>query len=104
MLKGLWIQPSVPPNISYATLEKNTFIVAEVGQLTPYGLRMVKIRVTGETTFDWIDAKYKGNPVTTCQAQATFTEKCFEGLSREQDYYDLSLSAIENGNNVLYSI
>ena len=64
---------------------------------------MVKIRVTGETTFDWIEAKVKNGPSGNCKVQATFNEECFEGSPVTQNNYDVTLSAIIEGSNVLNS-
>ena len=63
---------------------------------------MVKIRVTGESTFDWIEAKYhkdRANYPAHCKEQATFSEDCFDGTLVEQINYDVDLVAIpqENG-------
>lgn len=59
---------------------------------------MVKIRVTGETTFKWIDAKYDepGFPAE-CSSQSTFYEDCFQGNGVKEDEYSVKLSATVQG-------
>ena len=70
----------------------NIFIVV---CLCGYHFKMVKIRVTGETTFDWMEAKYEWmNKVPTkCKAQETFTAECFVGTSVSQWHYNVELVA-----------
>ena len=61
---------------------------------------MVKIRVTGKTTFDWLEAKaYRGYP-NSCAIQSTFSEDCFEkGTNVERNKYDVVLAAhFDHGN------
>ena len=64
---------------------------------------MVKIRVTGETTFDWLEAKVKNGPSGNCKVQATFNEECFEGTPVTQKEYDVTLSATIKGSTLLNS-
>ena len=88
---GNWINS--PQNASVAfPMGDNIFIVA---CLCGYHLKMVKIRVTGETTFDWMEAKYEWmNKVPTkCKAQETFTAECFVGTSVSQWHYNVELVA-----------
>ena len=55
---------------------------------------MVKIQVTGESTFDWMEAKYqKGNTPAKCTVQETFSEDCFFGTSVEEPFYSVVLVA-----------
>ena len=55
---------------------------------------MVKIAVTGETTFNWIDAKYHELAATSsCRDQVTFSESCFHGSSVSKERYDVQLVA-----------
>ena len=55
---------------------------------------MVKIRVTGETTFEWMEAIYNKNYPEKCGKQSEFDESCFQGVSVEQDKYDLTIKAM----------
>ena len=51
--KGAWAKDAA--SIAYSLAEKNVFIL---GQLSDRNvLKMIKIQVTGKTTFEWLDAK-----------------------------------------------
>ena len=55
---------------------------------------MVKIRVTGEKTFDWLEARYIEKYPEECGKQSTFHEGCFlQGTPVEQHQYDVELVA-----------
>ena len=72
-------------------VEDNTFIVAAVHG--PF-LKMVKIKVSGETTFDWIEAKYhRPSSDSTCKSQLTFDLACFHGTSMPEKSYNVVLVA-----------
>jgi len=89
---GSWIWHN-PCNASVAfPMGDNIFIVAcDDG----WHLKMVKIRVTGETTFDWMEARYgwEEKIPTKCTAQETFTADCFVGESVAQKNYNVLLVA-----------
>ena len=54
----------------------------------------MKIEVTGETTFNWVDAKYHAVSATSsCRKQETFSESCFHGSSVSKGNYDVQLVA-----------
>ena len=80
----------IPATIAY-TLGGNFFIVAGIEE--PY-LKMIKIFVTGETSFDWIEAKYS-TPTSgsNCRSQSSFTEACYQGTSKTQTAYNVQLVA-----------
>ena len=87
--KGKFI--SGAPSIAYPLQDRNVFILAKPDSRF---VKMVKIRVTGEKTFDWIDAKFieiETDP--KCGKQSTFHEGCFVGKSLERDKYDVDLVA-----------
>ena len=72
-------------------VEENTFIVAASGGRF---LKMVKIEVTGETTFKWIEAKYHiPSSDSTCKIQLTFDLDCFHGTSMSEKRYNVVLFA-----------
>ena len=72
-------------------VEENTFIVAAYNGKF---LKMVKIKVTGETTFDWIEAKYhRPSSDSTCKSQSTFDLTCFHGTSMPETSYNVVLLA-----------
>ena len=90
MLKGSWVDAA--PNIVYPLAEKNVFILG-VAYVENRNLKMVKIRVTGKDTFDWLEARYKKGYSEECGKQSTFNENCFQGTSIGQDKYDVDLVA-----------
>ena len=69
----------------------NIYIVAAMDDSY---LKMVKIRITGETTFDWLAAKYN-RPLysSMCTKQITFSEDCFNGTSMPKRSYNVELLA-----------
>ena len=72
-------------------VEENTFIVAASGG--PF-LKMVKIQVTGETAFEWIEAKYhRPTSDSTCKSQLTFDLDCFHGTPMTVKSYNVVLLA-----------
>ena len=89
-IKGLSLGPGHIPNIIYPLAEKNVFIVG-----IDYGnnVKMVKIRVTGITTFDWLEARNVEPAPEECKKQSTFNESCFTGQSFRQSRYDVDLVA-----------
>ena len=90
MLKGAWVDAA--PDIVYPLDEKNVFILG-VTSVEKKNLKMVKIRVTGKDTFDWLEARYKKGYPAECEKQSTFNENCFQGPSVGQDKYDVDLVA-----------
>ena len=88
-MEGSWINDS-PRNASLAyPIGENIFIVACVDR---NNLKMIKIRVTGETTFDWIEAKHQ-RVTANCNAQETFTTECFVGSPAKEHQYNVALVA-----------
>ena len=72
-------------------VEENTFIVAAYNGKF---LKMVKIKVIGETIFDWIEAKYhRPSSDSTCKSQSTFDLACFHGTSMPETSYNVVLLA-----------
>ena len=87
--KGNWVDNTA--SIAFPLKQKNVFII---GCVDPINVKMVKIKVTGEKTFDWIEAKYQKNYPKECSTEQTFLESCFEGPSVTQDNYDVVLAAV----------
>ena len=80
----------IPATIAY-TLGGNFFIVAGIEE--PH-LKMIKIFVTGETSFDWIEAKYSTPAAdSNCRSQSSFTEAGYQGTSNSQTAYNVQLVA-----------
>ena len=91
-LNGDWAKPSEIASIAYK-LDDNVFIIAST---SARHLKMVKIHVTGVSTFDWIAAKLHydvGNYPEKCKNQASFSEDCFKGRSIGEKYYNVHLVA-----------
>ena len=87
-LEGKWVNSVA--SIAFP-LGENIFVVASASEKF---LKMVKIRVTGESTFDWMEAKYqKGNTPAKCTVHETFSEDCFVGTSAEEPFYSVVLVA-----------
>ena len=94
-LKGKWV--NAVANIAYP-LGDNIFIV---GSASAKELKMVKIRVTGEATFDWIEAKYhkdRANYPAECKNQASFSEDCFDGTLVQELFYNAEIVAVPQEN------
>ena len=73
-------------NIAYPLKEKNVFIVGMGG-------KMVKIRVTGEKTFDWLEARFDDRSPIECWTQSSFNEYCFDGRSVDRTKLNVKLIA-----------
>ena len=79
-----------PATMSYR-LKENQFIV---GLRKNSYLSMVWIRVTGEQSFEWIDArKLDLMNDSTCDREEEFTFHCFKGNNESREDYDLVLVA-----------
>ena len=74
-MEGGWVNASA--TIAFP-MGENVFILACINDRGPH-LKMVKIRVTGETTYEWIEARVQRRSYpTNCKAQETFTvEECW---------------------------
>ena len=111
MRKGTWLTGKYSgrgyiPNIVYQLEEKNVFILGiaiQFGNSSLWNsnwkfilssLKMVKIRVTGITTFDWLEARYIMHYPEGCGKQSTFHEGCFRGELVTQFNFDVDLFAI----------
>ena len=95
-LSGIHINHNIPIEATIAYhVEGNYFIVAALDNNGDQMLlKMVKIRVTGETTFKWISARYivsSSNPL--CKRQRTFNLDCFSGASMSSKSYNVVLRA-----------
>ena len=101
-LKGRYFGQGAIPSIIHPLAEKNVFILGHPSTGTGASVRMVKIRVTGKTTFDWLDGRNvildsnKDGVIDNneeCGKQSTFHEGCFQGNFQGQDKYDVDLVA-----------
>ena len=91
-----WEQPFWTMSATIASpLGGNSWIVAGINKLN---LIMIKIFVTGKTSYDWIEARYSNLDWidSNCRFQSTFTEDCYQGpRKRNQDYYHADLVAFK---------
>ena len=97
-LSGLLIGSGFPGDQLEATIAHqiipNIFIVAAVDG---HYLKMVKIRVTGITTFEWIEAKYMApSSDSKCRHQQSFSIDCFDGPAMSASHYNVVLLAGKN--------
>ena len=93
-LRGKYLGQGAIPNIIYPLAEKNVFILGHPTTGRGASVRMIKIRVTGKTTFDWLDGRYLIlERMEECGKQSTFHEGCFQGNFYGQDKYDVDLVA-----------
>ena len=101
-LKGRYMAQGTIPSIIYPLAEKNVFILGHPTAGKGASLRMVKIRVTEKTTFDWLDGRNvildsnKDEMIDDneeCGKQSTFHEGCFKGSFQGQDKYNVDLVA-----------
>ena len=100
-VSGKWINRGnpIPATIAYH-VDGNVFIIAAVEGSY---LKMMKIEVTGETTFNWVDAKYHAVSATSsCREQETFSESCFHGSSVAKGNYDVQLVASSGSGKLQY--
>ena len=75
-----------PATIAYR-LKENIFILA-ISELSG-DVKMVKIRVTGEKSFEWLDAMYHTAKTSDCTTQDTFQKDCFHGTYRSEHVYNV---------------
>ena len=95
MISGTGINNGVPiaATIAYQ-LDHSVFIIARVLGFKGNDLKMVKIEVTGEKSFLWLEAK-SDHVTSDCQTQETFNINCYRGTSgSEQEYNVAKLVAV----------
>ena len=101
-IKGKFLGQGYVPNIIYPLAQKNVFILGQTFTGKSASVKMIKIRVTGKTTFDWLDGRNvildsnKDGVIDNneeCGKQSTFHEGCFKGSFQGQDKYNVDLVA-----------
>ena len=92
MIGGPWINygTPIPATIAFYIVEEDTWIV---GAIENGNLKMIKLRVTGPKSYDWISAKYrrKGSYPQSCLS--SFSESCFVGENTNETNYQVQLVA-----------
>ena len=91
---GPWIKNGAPLNatIAFDIVAEDAWIV---GLREGGVLKIVKLRVTGPKSYDWISAKYR-NPGTypqSCASMSSFSESCFIGENTSETNYQVKLVA-----------
>lgn len=94
-LTGSFINHGTPSPVTLKLdLGDNVWIV---GLVSSDGyLKMVKIQVTGSTTYNWIGTRYDNGFSSACGEPATFTVDCFKGadpMIPSTDMYPVDLHA-----------
>ena len=82
----------MPASVSKYLSQEDEWIVGVVDR--PF-LKMVRLRVTGSTRFEWISAKYDINYNASCLT--SFSEKCFVGNNATKNSYLIQLVAEPDG-------
>jgi len=92
MIGGPWINfgTPIPATIAFKVDDEDVWIV---GAVDGAFLKMVKLRVTGPNTFNWIIAKYRpvGSYPESCLS--SFSESCFVGTNTNAKNYQVQLVA-----------
>ena len=94
LIGGPWINHGtpLPATIAFDIVEEDAWIVGLIEKGT---LKMVKLRLTGPKSYDWISAKYR-NPETypqSCASMSSFSESCFIGENTSETNYQVQLVA-----------
>ena len=64
-------------------------------------LKMVKLRVTGSNSFDWIATKYTPGGSYGISCLTSFQESCFVGTAAHERFYTVNLVATNQGNTLI---
>ena len=63
-------------------------------------LKMMKIHVVNENSFDWISSKTNRGYSACCASNKCFAVDCFVGTDRAKEYYGLEINAYRKGNQI----
>ena len=77
-----------PATIAFKLSNKGEWIV---GVQDGNYLKMVKLRVTGANSYEWINTKYETNGNYDASCLISFSESCFVGTSVDRDFYRINL-------------
>ena len=80
----------IPATIAFKLSNEDEWIVGVV-LCSPCYLDMVKLRVTGADSYEWIDTKYTKNYDASCLT--SFSEACFVGTTADRNYFRINLVA-----------
>ena len=92
MIGGPWINfgTPIPATIAFYVDGEDSWIV---GAVDGAYLKMVKLRVTGPNTFNWISAKYSWDGSYPKSCLSSFSESCFVGTNTNAQNYQVQLVA-----------
>ena len=80
----------VPATIAFKLANNDEWIV---GVKEGNYLKMVKLRVTGANTYDWISTKYRRDGSYDEACVTSFSESCFVGPNGAERFYPILLEA-----------
>ena len=86
----------IPATLGAYVPDKDEWIIGVVDG--PF-LKMVRVSVTGPTSFDWIATKYDINYNKVCLS--SFSESCFVGKSAKEKQYLVQLVAEPEGKSFI---
>ena len=86
----------IPATLGAYVPDKDEWIIGVVDG--PF-LKMMRVSVTGPTTFDWIATKYDINYNKVCLS--SFSESCFVGKSAKEKQYLVQLVAEPEGKSFI---
>ena len=89
----------IPATVGAYVPDKDEWIIGVVDG--PF-LKMVRVRVTGSTSFDWIATKYDINYNRSCLI--SFSKSCFVGNSAREKQYLVKLVAEPEGERFIQFI
>ena len=92
IIGGPWVNKGipVPATIAFCLHNKDTWIV---GLHDVNFLKMVKLRVTGANTYDWISSKSVSDGSYDKSCLTSFGESCFDGNDVPESKYQVQLVA-----------
>ena len=100
-LSGPRVNDGIPMPVTVMTylIKEDAWII---GAVDGGFLKMVKLRVTGSASFDWMSTKYDSNYNDSCLDG--FSESCFVGRNTTENQYPVILVAEPEGKAQPYSI
>ena len=88
LIGGPWVNNGIPlrATIAHHLETEDAWIVGTHDKIY---LKMVKLRLTGANTFDWIRSKYQQDGSYNESCLTSFIESCFEGIDVPEDRYEI---------------
>ena len=92
-ITGPYITGGSKPVTHVLNLGNNIWIVGVIDG--PY-LKMIKIEITGENTYNYVATKYDSGVASACSNPSTFSEACFIGTESSNGTYVVNLVTAAN--------